>query len=63
MAAKKTTVILEANGISQEFEFSHAERLLKMPKNGGWKLPDNSPFEFVENALGRKPNKKRDSGK
>ena len=63
MAAKKTMVVLEANGITQEFEFSHAERLLRMPKNGGWKLPDGSKFEFVNNGLGRITNKKGDSGK
>lgn len=40
-------VVLEtADGAQQEFEINHAERILRHPDNGGWKLPDDSPFEF-----------------
>lgn len=63
MNAKTTTVTLVANGVTREFEISHAERLLNMPDNGGWHLPDNSKFEFVNHALRRRQDKKGDSGK
>lgn len=63
MYAKTTTVTLVANGVTRDFELSHAERLLCMPNNGGWHLPDNSKFEFVNNGLRRIGNKKKDSGK
>lgn len=40
-------VLLEtASGTQQEFEINHAERILRAPDNGGWKLPDNSPYQF-----------------
>lgn len=42
-----STVELEtADGKIQEFEINHAERILRMPNNGGWRLPDNSPYQF-----------------
>ncbi len=58
MNAKTTTVTLVANGVTREFEFSHAERLLRMPNNGGWSLPENSKFEFVDYALRHRQDKK-----
>ena len=63
MNAKSTTVTLVANGVTREFEFSHAERLLRMPNNGGWTLPEKSKFEFVDYALRRRTDKKGNSGK
>ena len=60
MNAKTTTVTLVAGNVIREFEFSHAERLLQMPKNGGWHLPENSKYEFVNNGLQRRANKKGD---
>ena len=40
-------VLLEtASGTQREFEINHAERILRSPENGGWKLPDNSPYQF-----------------
>lgn len=35
-----------ASGTQREFEINHAERILRSPENGGWKLPDNSPYQF-----------------
>lgn len=35
-----------ASGAQREFEINHAERILRAPENGGWKLPDNSPYQF-----------------
>lgn len=60
MNAKTTTVTLVANGVTRDFELSHAERLLKMPRNGGWKLPEGSKFEFVDYAIRRRQDKKGD---
>ena len=63
MNAKTTTVTLVANGVTREFEFSHAERLLRMQNNGGWKLPETSKFEFVDYGLRRRQDKKGNRGK
>ena len=62
MNAKTTKVTLEASGVTREFELSHAERILRMPHNGGWRLPGNSKFEFVNNGLQRRKDKKGDNG-
>lgn len=35
-----------ASGTQREFEINHAERILRAPENGGWRLPDNSPYQF-----------------
>lgn len=58
MGAKVTTVTLVANNVTRDFEFEHAENLLRMPNNGGWKLPEDSKFEFVDYALRCKQDKK-----
>lgn len=63
MAAKTTTVTLVANDVTRDFELSHAERLLRMPNNGGWHLPENSNFEFVDYALRCRKDKKGNKGK
>jgi hypothetical protein len=62
MNAKTTTVTLVANGVTREFEYSHAERLLQMPNNGGWKLAEGSKYEFVNNGLRSCGNKKENRG-
>ena len=62
MNAKTTTVTLVANGVTQEFELSHAERILRMRNNGGWTLPKQSNFEFTDNGLQRRRDKKEDRG-
>ena len=43
-------VRLEAGDISQEFEMSHAERILRMGPvlNGGWHVPEDSEYEYTE---------------
>lgn len=44
---KKTTVVLQtADGTTETFEINHAERILRLANNGGWSLPENSPFKF-----------------
>lgn len=62
MAAKRTKVVLAVGGTTKEFEFSHAERLLRITK-AGWKLPDDSKFEFVNNAIRVKQDKQGDNRK
>ena len=51
-------VLLEtASGTQQEFEINHAERILRAPENGGWKLPDNSPYQFdYYNGINKRTN-------
>ena len=43
-------VRLEAGDISQEFEITHAERILDMGpvRNGGWHVPKDSEYEYTE---------------
>lgn len=43
-------VRLEAGDYSQEFEVSHAERILDMGPavNGGWHVPEDSEYEYTE---------------
>ncbi len=48
---KKTMVELEVGKTKKEFEISHAERILSMPRNGGWKLPEGSKYELKDNGL------------
>jgi hypothetical protein len=58
MEAKKQMVVLVANGQEREFEVSHAERLLKMANNGGWKLPEDSQFKYTDYGIGIKDDKR-----
>ena len=54
-------VRLEAGDISQEFEMSHAERILDMGPalNGGWHVPEYSEYEYTEEyGLKLKSNKR-----
>jgi hypothetical protein len=60
MSAKRTDVVLEVEGREQSFPFSVAERILRMKRNGGWHLPANSKWEFVDHALQRRTVKKSD---
>lgn len=62
--AKSTLVLLECTTLNtnKEFEITHAERLLRMKNNGGWKLPENSQFEFDnEHGIRYRRNKKKDN--
>lgn len=65
MTAKVQKVALfnESLNVTEEFEITHAERLLRLPNNGGWKLPEESEFKFdKENGIGYKRNKKANNG-
>lgn len=65
MTAKVQKVALfnESLNVTEEFEITHAERLLRLPNNGGWKLPEESEFKFEnENGIGYKRNKTANNG-
>ena len=65
MAAKvqKVALINDTLNVTEQFEITHAERLLRMLNNGGWRLPENSDFKFdKDNGIGYKLNKKADNG-
>lgn len=48
------TILLTANGVSQVFDIDHAERLLGMPHNGGWVIPEDSKFIYTNGIITRK---------
>lgn len=59
-------VRLETEELSQEFEVSHAERILDMGPvlNGGWHVPEDSEYEYTEEyGLRLKSNKENTAGK
>ena len=64
MAESKVTMItLNCSSLGDaQFEVSHAERLLAMPKNGGWHLPDDSPYKYENGSIIRR-NTEKGNGK
>lgn len=44
--------------MEQTLQWYHAERLLRMPNNGGWQLPKNSDLELSENGLRTRKSKR-----
>jgi hypothetical protein len=57
MPAKRTVVRLQVGDRIQEFETEHAERLLRLPDNGGWHIADDEKVELTENGF--RPKKDR----
>lgn len=45
---KVTKIKLVCAVEEREFVQEHAENLLRMRNNGGWHLPENSPYQFSE---------------
>lgn len=47
---KTIVLVVPAYGIKKEFGIPHAERLLDMGAqlNGGWELPEDSEYEYIE---------------
>ena len=47
---KSKKVVLSHGTTKQEFDVDHAERLLRLPQNGGWTLieADNEHYQFDE---------------
>lgn len=55
----RVTLEVTEHKMSQSFEITHAERLLKMKNNGGWKLPEDSKYTFdLKNGIRIKSTKK-----
>jgi hypothetical protein len=60
--SKQTFVTLNCPALGdRQFEVSHAERLLAMPNNGGWHLPENSPYMYENGSISRR-HKKENTG-
>lgn len=56
MNAKTTMIPLKCDalgGVVRDFEYSHAERLLRMKDNGGWVLASND-YEFINGNIIRR---------
>ena len=53
----KLIELIEKGGRVQSFEVGHALRLLSL-KNSVWSIPSESQFEFVDNAIRKKPSPK-----
>ena len=65
MAAKTTRITLvSTSGSAQDFEVTHAERLLGF-RNSAWRLPENSAYKFENGSIIRHTTKrpKRGEGK
>ena len=61
--SKVTMITLSCPSLDdRQFEVSHAERLLAMPNNGGWHLPENSQYEYKDGSICRR-NKKESNEK
>ena len=61
--AIKVALVNDTLNVTKQFEITHAERLLRMPNNGGWRLPENSHFKFTnDNGIEYKRNKKTGNG-
>lgn len=51
MGAKGTTIRLQVGERIETFGVEHAERLLRMPNNGGWRIADGENKELTENGF------------
>ena len=58
METRVNKVELQVGKIKESFEINHAERILSMANNGGWKLPTGSKYTFDKNGLTIKRNKR-----
>ena len=59
----KVKLVVPDSQMEREFEINHAERLLGMPNNGGWQLPENSEYIFdLNDGLKRKQPKGNTEG-
>lgn len=62
MAAKTTRITLvSASGSAQDFEVTHAERLLGF-RNSAWTLPENSEYRFENGSIIRHTTKRPKRG-
>ena len=47
-------ITLTANGVSKSFDIDHAERILGMPHNGGWKILEENKYIFENGIIVRR---------
>lgn len=59
MATKVNTIRLQVGGRIESFEIEHAERILRMRNNGGWRIADDEKVEFTKNGFRPKKNNRR----
>lgn len=61
MKTTKVELIVAGTDRREEFEIEHAERLLRLPNNGGWELPKDSKYQFsVDDGITTKRDKNKD---
>ncbi len=58
MGAKVSTIRLQVGSRIETFGMEHAERLLRMPNNGGWRIADGENKELTKNGFRTKRNRK-----
>lgn len=51
METKVSTIRLQAGSRVEAFGVEHAERLLRMPNNGGWHIAEGENIELTENGF------------
>lgn len=56
--AKETKIVLEIPQGCQAFSIEEADTLLRMPINGGWKLPEDSEWSWTAEKGFEKKGKK-----
>lgn len=61
MRGKVTTINLQVGDIVRAFDAEHAERLLRMRYNGGWRIADGEKVELTENGFRPVKDKRGDS--
>ena len=57
----KIKLVVNINGkeSNTSFPVHQAKRILGMKKNGGWKLPDDSKYEYTDGDIKLKPKNKK----
>lgn len=58
---KAKMVTLDCGYFQRDFEVSHAERILRMKDNGGWRIPYGSEYKFENNGIVYNGNRKAGS--
>lgn len=61
MSGRIKSITLQVGDRLQDFEISHAERILRMPNNGGWRLPEDSNYQLDEHGINIRRNKEEDT--
>jgi len=57
------TLVIPQRGTKITLSVEHAERLLRMTRNGGWQLPSNSEYVFENGIISKRSKGKGKRGK